>query len=382
MEGPLAPDRLCYSGKSIEICCDGGFETTATVLHATGTTLDVAEVLPAGLGEVLVVFLAEHYRATASIVPTKETCTVAINGGFYPINLRTGPRAITYLQGVWYLRPPDLGIPMQVVNLSVTGLAILPIDGSTPKLRERRMIGFQLAGRVIKSIVELVEIEQYLWRMQFIKLGLSDEEEIAAFVIRSQVNERRRLSAVERQAHSILDPQARIRFPLIEEAHVGNDSITITAGGGTVALPYVTTRPSQKALIENLAGRCRLDDLRDILHYLNTIDLPEYERDLVLVGCSILKASHDGVSLHEILLSTVNLKQKTATTSIGGNILEQPGRPPIASIELPTIIDYEGQKWVMQTRSILTALFMQEVEPNHGSSSMFLPTKTDPFSFA
>jgi hypothetical protein len=382
MEGPLAPSILCYPGKEVEIYSNAGFETTATVLRANGSSIEVIEALPNTADEIFVVFLAEHYRATAATIANDKAHNIQIDDGFYPINLRAGARAIVDLSGTWYLRPPALGVPMQIVNLSVSGLAVLPVDGQIPKLRERRMIAFQLGGRMIKAVVELVEIEERLWRLQFIKLGLSDEEEIAGFVIRSQLNERHRLATAETQVYSTLDPHARIRFPLIEEADVANGSISLTAGNITVNLPCISTILSNHALIEKLVGQCRIGDLRDIRHYINNIGFPEYERDLILVGCSILKASHDGVSLSEILVSAVNPKQKTAITSVSNNILERTLTPPPLPQELPTTIDHDGHRWIMQIRSSFTALFTLQEEQKRNSTGTSLPSKTDPIAFA
>ena len=265
MDEPSSIARLCYPGKVVELR-HGDESLLAHVASIDSSALRLSENLPSfGACEVAVVFLGERYLGHARLVTDGDGISVlVVHDGLRTINVRSAPRVAVDLAGTYYLRPPTLGVPMRVVDISVSGLAILPVTGHDPAIDEHRMCSFGLGDREIKAVVRFVEITEELWRARFVKLGLSDEEAIASLVLSLQVHQRQRLSPLEIQTVSSLDVEDRLRYPLVEDIRVGESEIIFVANGSEVAVARSMQEPLVPAEITALVGWLRCGDLRDL----------------------------------------------------------------------------------------------------------------------
>ncbi|MGC9156427.1 MAG: PilZ domain-containing protein, partial [Ferrimicrobium sp.] len=295
MEGSVALGALGYRGKTVEL---GWADSSVTrvIRHQVGPSIWVDGPLPEGPCEIRIAFLAEAYhgagvihreasnlgalgvrgvrgverredRASGNAVGADDErdfedggafegdWVVTVDGGLSLANERSAPRVPVELLGTYYLRPPSLGVPMRVIDVSVSGLALSPVAGESPEIAERRMISFSLEGREIKTVIEVVAIEADVWRGRFLRLRASDEEAIAGFVLARQVADRQALSLAEIRAVSTLDAVGRRGAPLLERVELEANTLTIVAGAHEVILPVVPRLLEQGDRCSWLAGR-------------------------------------------------------------------------------------------------------------------------------
>jgi hypothetical protein len=300
------PGSLCYPGKRIELHHDGKV-VEAAVDWVDGQRVGIGKRVPSyGPCELMLVFFGERFIANGIMMPAVAGTEVVVEADFVPINIRSAPRVNVSLAGTYYLRPPSVGIPMEIVDLSVSGVAISPILNEDPSPGQRRMISFGLNDREIKTVIELVAIEADRWRARFLKLALSDEDAIAGFVMGRQVHRRNALSALEVRTSSSLDLETRLEFPLIESIDWTLNACTLGAGSvsGTVIVP--SSPDAEREHITSLVGVARLGDPRDFAHLLRRVTLDVVACDSVMAAYLVVCARYRGISVAELLVSWVH----------------------------------------------------------------------------
>ncbi len=312
-------DRLCYPGKAVEIRVSG-ISVSTVAFSVADATLVVTEACAEGACEIRLTFFSEPYVATGSIHSLDRGCEVVVDGGFVPLNDRSAPRVVVDLNGTYYLRPPMVGVPMEIVDLSVSGLAFLPMLDLTPKLFERRMISFALEGREIRTVIELVGVEPQVLRGRFLRLSVSDEEAIAGFVMARQVAERHKLSMLEVRTPSALDVVARRRYPLIEGVVVHEHALELSARGIQVEmqLPPSTAvnRQMLASALGSMVGEIRCGDLNDSFHCLSRTGFGDEPVDVAALGCLLLHSRLYECSPSELL-------HRTLGTAFGGAVISE-----------------------------------------------------------
>ena len=358
MGDSFALDRLCYPGKAVEIRVSG--ITLSTVASSvTDATLGVADACDEGACEVRLTFLSEPYVATGAIRSFDRGCEVVIDGGFTPLNDRSAPRVMVNLNGTYYLRPPMVGVPMEIVDLSVSGLALLPMHDLAPRLFERRMISFSLEGRKIRTVIELVGVEPQLLRGRFLRLSVSDEEAIAGYVMARQVAERQGLSMLEVRTPSALDVAARRRYPLVEGVVVHEHALELSARGNQIEmqLPPSTAvnRQMLASALGSMVGEIRCGDLNDNFHYLSRIGSGDEPVDFAALGCLLLHSRLYECSPSELL-------RKALGTAFGGAVIPELKRGTdvlgYAAGE-SEFRDDSGHGWRLFRRSLGVGLYFQ-----------------------
>ncbi|WP_298344865.1 hypothetical protein [Ferrimicrobium sp.] len=312
---PRTPGQLCYPGKRIELHFDGQIVVTA-VIRVDGQRLGVGErVLSVGPCQVMVVFFGERFLATGVVIPAIVGSEVVIESGFVPMNARSAPRVNVVLAGTYYTRPPSVGIPMQVLDLSVTGVAIEPIPKQHPLLSQRQMISFHLGDREIKTVIEFVAVEVSLWRARFLKLALSDEDAIAMFVMSRQVDRRKSLSDLEIRTSSSLDLETRLEFPLIESISWSHEACTLRTGSSSATVMVPPSPQTDRDRIVSLVGTARVGDPRDFAHLLGLVTMDIRVIDSVMVAYLVLSARYKGISVVELLLSYAQGREDLSVTT-------------------------------------------------------------------
>ena len=354
-------DRLCYPGKTVEIRVSG-MSVSTVASSVADATLVVTEACAEGACEVRLTFLSEPYVATGDIHSFDRGCEVVIDGGFVPLNDRSAPRVVVDLNGTYYLRPPMVGVPMEVVDLSVSGLAFLPMLDLAPKLVERRMISFVLEGREVRTVIELVGVEPQVLRGRFLRLSVSDEEAIAGYVMARQVAERHGLSMLEVRTPSALDIAARRRYPLLEGVVVHEHALELSARGIQVEmqLPPSTAvnRQMLASVLGSMVGEIRCGDLNDNFHYLSRIGFGDEPVDVAALGCLVLHSRLYECSPSELLHRTLGAAFGGAVISElkrGGDVL---GYAAGAS----EFRDDSGHEWRLFRRSLGVGLYFRTSE--------------------
>jgi hypothetical protein len=309
---------LCYPGKRIELHQDATFEVT-TVTQVDGNRVGVCErACSFGPCEAMVVFFGERFVASAYLIPAVRGAEVVIETGFVPINARSAPRVEVSLAGTYYLHPPSVGIPMEIRDLSVSGVAISVIPDQHPSPGQRRMISFRLVDRDIKAVIELVAVEADLWRARFCKLALSDEDAIARLVMSSQLERRHKLSDLEIRTSSSLDLETRLEFPLIESISWKDDACTLEVGSLSATVMVPAAAHAERHRIDSLIGVARVGDPRDFAHLLGLTTSDVIVRDSVLTPYLVLCARHRNMSVAEVLMSWVKGIQEPLTQTMAG----------------------------------------------------------------
>jgi len=294
------PVRLCYPGKAIEID-SGTVMVTSAVSALDNDHIWIRDQVPSGPCSCFVVFLGERFRVDATAISSISGSALLLDSGFEALNARSAPRIAVAMVGTYYLRPPTLGVPVQIVDLSITGLAMLPVEGEVASVGQRRMMAFEIDGRLVKTVVEFVSIDAHLWRARFIKLALSDEDAIARLVMDRQVDRRRALSDLEIRTPSTLDAAARWRYPLVEEVSVERGQVRLTVRGVTVVLEAPAPLDEDRGKLGALVGELRLGDLRDVSHYLSSLQLRESSVDVLMLACMVINTQLWGESLAEMI---------------------------------------------------------------------------------
>jgi hypothetical protein len=305
----FSPVQLCYPGKRIELRRDEAV-VGSMVVAIHGEQILVEGSLAEGECEVMVVFFAERYCAKGTVVRSVgRVCDggepvasfVVVEEGFALVNARSALRVAATLTGTYYLRPPALGVPCEVVDISVAGVALDPIAGESVDVGSRKMVSFDLKGREIRTVIEVVAVEPQRWRARFLKLGLSDEDAIASFIMATQVAKRQSLSSVEIRTSSSLDAVARLRYPVLEAARVATSTLTLSAGGQNVSLALPDSLKTRPLFLEGLVGVVRFGDFADICHFLTQSALDVDEVDVVAIGCAMLSAQLEGCSVETMV---------------------------------------------------------------------------------
>lgn len=339
------PVRLCYRGKRIELRFDEAVVTT-TVTRVDGQHLGIgARLLSDGPCDVMVVFFGERFIASGRVMPAIVGSEVVIESGFVPMNARSAPRVSPTLAGTYYIRPPSVGIPMQVLDLSVTGVAIEPISQQLPSPGQRQMISFHLDGREIKTVIEFVAIEDSLWRARFLKLALSDEDAIAKFVMTHQLDRRKSLSDLEIRAPSSLDLETRLEFPLIESISWSRNACTLRTGSISATVMVPPSLPAARDRIASLVGVARVGDPRDFAHLVGLVTSDTVALDSMMAPYLVLGARCRGVNVTELLLSYVEGGEEVVAPSIRPLSPELspysvPAHPPFADSNASTLMGY------------------------------------------
>ena len=364
MEESYPAGRLCYPGKAVELRF-GREHLPAHVAAVDESGVRLSErVTGVGGCEVVIIFLGEHYQGRGSVITGDDGASVVlIEEGFRSTNARSAPRVAVDLAGAYYLRPPTLGVPMRVVDISVSGLVIEPVAGQRPMVDEHRMCGFGVEGREIKAIIEFVEITDELWRARFVKLGLSDEEAIASFVLSRQLSQRRQLSPLEVRTLSSLDVEDRLRYPLVERIDVGATEVTFVAYGGAVVISRAASEPLEPFELTGLVGWLRCGDLRDLNHALGFRGLGENSVDLVLTGCLALAALLAEVPIAELLARLIDIDISEGSKNLPV--------PPYLSMETldpkelsagTELVESSGRCWVQRAYAAGVALYLPDEE--------------------
>ena len=311
MDDSLSLDQLCYPGKAVEIR-SAGVTLGLVVTAVADSTLVVAGGCPGeGVCEVRVTFMSEPYIATGEVRHLDHGFEVVVDDGFSHLNDRSAPRVSVDLNGTYYLRPPTAGVPIEIVDLSVSGLAILPTAVVAPQPFERRMISFVLEGRQIKTVVELVGVEPRVLRGRFMKLSVSDEEAIAGYVMARQVAERHALSLLEVRTPSALDVLARRRYPLLDGVFIHEHAIELSARGieAQLQLPSpLTERDRLATALASVVGAIRLGDINDVFHYLSRSGFDVEVVDLAALGFLVLHARLYEFDLAELVASILGVR--------------------------------------------------------------------------
>lgn len=339
------PGRLCYRGKRVELRFDEAVVTT-TVTRVDGQRLGIdVRLLSDGPCDVMVVFFGERFIASGRVMPAVVGSEVVIESGFVPMNARSAPRVSLTLAGTYYTRPPSVGIPMQVLDLSVTGVAIEPISQQLPAPAQRQMISFHLDGREIKTVIEFVAIEDSLWRARFLKLALSDEDAIAKFVMTHQVDRRKSLSDLEFRTPSSLDLETRLDFPLIESISWSSNSCTLRTGSISATVMAPPSLLAARDRIASLIGVARVGDPRDLAHLVELVTSDRVALDSTMAPYLVLGARCQGVNVTELLLSYVEGGEEVVAPSIRPLFLELsphsvPAHPPFTDSNASTLMGY------------------------------------------
>lgn len=351
MEGSVALGAVGYRGKVVELGW-GDSPVARVIRHQKGQSIWVDGPLPEGPCEVRIAFLSEAYhgvgvihrevaglgdsgmsggrgfdghnealdkivgacddRDLADSGALEGDWIVTVDGVLSLTNERFAPRVPVDLPGVYYLRPPSLGVPMRVIDVSVLGLALSPVAGESPEIADRRMISFSLEGREIKTVIEVVAVEVDVWRGRFLRLSASDEETLAGFVLARQVAERQALSLMEIRAVSTLDVVGRRGAPLLERVQLEANTLTIAAGDHEVTLPITPRLLDQRDRCRWLVGRVRLGDLRDLSHFLDWAGFDDPLAEMIMAGAVLLTARLRSCSIGELLRSLVSICDKTS----------------------------------------------------------------------
>jgi hypothetical protein len=297
------PASLCYAGKRIELRQDAEIVVTA-VTQVNGNRVGVGERVGSfGPCEVMVVFFGERFMAKGTLIPAVAGSEVVIETDFVPTNVRSAPRVDVSLIGTYYLRPPSVGIPMEILDLSISGVAISPMPDLRPSPRQRQMISFHLGDREIKAVIEMVTTEADRWRARFCKLALSDEDAIARFVMSRQLERRSVLSALEIRTPSSLDLQTRLEFPLIESISWTEDTCTLWAGSVSATVMVPPSARVERDRIGSLVGLARIGDPRDFAHLVKLMTSDVVVRDSVMTPYLVTCARHKGTSVTEVLVT-------------------------------------------------------------------------------
>lgn|GEM_PF-3695637 len=322
LDDPVAPDRLCYPGKLVElkelpppgIDDDrwAGRSMSTRVDFVDGMSIEVVDRVPRMSCEIAVVCFGERFLARGEVVPSVSGSRVHLDREFRPVNVRSAPRIPVDLGGTYLLRPPHLGVPLRIVDIATTGLAIVPIRGQQPRIGDRRMIAFDINGREVKSVIEFVSLDPNLWRARFLKLALSDEDAIARLVIDRQVQRRHRLSTLEVSTPSSLDVETRFEYPLVDSIEWTDATCTLAAGTTSVTLgvPWVDERYRTQAA--SLVGLLRIGDPRDCAHVLRRLFVDDRARDSLLAPYLLLSARVKGISVQELIASYMTMALQTS----------------------------------------------------------------------
>jgi hypothetical protein len=285
-----------------------------------GMSIEVVDRVPSTFCEIAVVFFGERFLASAEVATSVSGSRVHLDTEFRPVNVRSAPRISVDLGGTYLLRPPHIGVPLRIVDIATTGVALVPIGGQQPRVGERRMITFDVNGREVKSVIELVSVDPNLWRARFLKLALSDEDAIARLVIDRQVHRRRRLSSLEVSTPSSLDLETRFEYPLVDSIEWTEATCTLTAGTTSVTLevPWVDER--QRAQAASLVGLLRIGDPRDCAHMLRRLFVDDRARDSLLAPYLLLSARVKGVSVKELIASYMAMVLQTRCSPEGSSL--------------------------------------------------------------
>lgn len=377
MGDSLPLDRVCYPGKAVEIRVTA-LSVGTIVSSVDDATLAVADACAEGACEVRLTFLSEPYVASGGIRSFDRGCEVVIDGGFVPLNDRSAPRVMVNLNGTYYLRPPMVGVPMEIVDLSVSGLALLPMHDLAPRLSERRMISFSLEGREIRTVFELIASQPQLLRGRFLRLSVSDEEAIAGYVMARQIAERQGLSMLEVRTPSALDVAARRRYPLLEGVVVHEHALELSARGIQVQMQLpmsiAANRQMLASALGSVVGKIRCGDLNDTFHYLSCIGLGDEPVDLAALGCLLLHSRLYECSPSELVIKALGTAFGEAV--IGG--LKRGTDVLGYAAGESEFRDDSGHEWRLFRRSLGVGLYLQTSEEQSSNDRWGTGATSDP----
>jgi len=292
---------LCYEGKRVQLVHG------AEVLVAESRGVDGEGALLLGslgaLGPAVlrVRFLGERLLAHG-VLEQGVAASVCFRPSEAPrlANERGVPRVRVCASGTLYLRPPALGVPIEVIDLSIAGMAMRPTDAVVPGVGQRMMVALTLGDRQIKSVIEFVGLDADRWRGRFLLLGLSDEAAIASYVLRAQIRQRRLMPASEPELASSLDVGERLQYPLVEEIRFDNDSLTLVSERDHEQVPCPSVPPEARARLLDLARCLRLGDPADLFWLLDWLEVPEGVADSMLLAYWVLAARVAGMEASEV----------------------------------------------------------------------------------
>jgi hypothetical protein len=289
-QAPLAA-IACYRGKRLQLMRGVGvLVVQSRGAEASGAVL-IDRVPLRGSVVLRVRFLGERFVAKCQVRGgNADTSQLILEEQLRPSNERAFPRVSVRAQGVLYLKPPALGVPIEILDLSVAGVALRPAEATMPGVGDRRMVAIDLRGRVIKSVIEFVGCDHERWRGRFLHLGLSDEAAIASYVLSEQIRERGSLTTTEAQLSSSLDPGERVRFPLLEGLHIQGEMVMLRSRNDEERVPCPPLAEGLRRKLEALAGRVRLSEAADMYWLLEGMGVPEPAADSVLLAYWVLTA--------------------------------------------------------------------------------------------
>jgi len=166
-------------------------------------------------------------------------------------NARHGPRAPLRAPGTYFLRGLAVGVPMTVLDVSVTGIAVVPIPEVVDPPGTVRAVAVEVGGRLVRAAAELVERDEDRWRLRFVRLAPGDEAVIARWVFARQVLDRAVLGNAA-DATASLDASAQRAHPAVELS-LGPGGLAARIVGCTearIAVALPTPSPEDASVFE------------------------------------------------------------------------------------------------------------------------------------
>ncbi len=334
----MRPEDLIYTGKRVLLWPS---RDEATALSVAGTRLLLGSARPLSGTQLMVNFLGQRYRAAATVDRVDhETWSAEVEESFEEFNLRGNPRVKVSIPATYYLRPPTHGVPVQVVDLSLGGLAISPPHGY-PSLGETTLISFQVGSRMVKLLAEVVACEASCWRMRVTRITSGDEDAIAAWLLALQVGGRRLLPPIELDRQSTMDLESRLRFPLITKAILDGKRFTFGTGSQEISFATDHLRKDELEKLRALAVNLRLASPADANHLLRAGGVGPKARDRFIASYIALAASASGTSQAGVIASGLDLPL-AVTPSHAPSDRDAAGGRPGYRLQGGLVIDPEG----------------------------------------
>lgn len=234
----LLPAKLvCWPGKLVRLE-PAGVEVVVAALNESTVTFDAADDCdPASVVAVSARCVAARAWLGASVVRSDGERLRGRLEGARPWNLREGPRAALRSRGTYYLHGFALGVPMVTVDVSVGGVAIESPDGVRDAPGTVRAVSFDVGGRLVRAVAEVVDVGERVWRLRFVHLAPGDEAAVTRWVFARQVSDRAALGssvsledgldASAQLAHPRLGIERTGRSVSVGVGHAGSDRVTV-----------------------------------------------------------------------------------------------------------------------------------------------------------
>ncbi|ACU54850.1 type IV pilus assembly PilZ [Acidimicrobium ferrooxidans DSM 10331] len=208
----LPANLVCWPGKVVRLE-PVGIEVTVAALAGPTVEFDGADGCdPASVMAISARCVAARAWLGASLVRAEHGRLRGRVEAARPWNLREGPRAVLRSRGTYYLHGFTLGVPMVTVDVSVGGVAIEAPDGVRDAPGTVRAVSFDVSGRLVRAVAEVVGVGDEVWRLRFVHLSPGDEAAVARWVFARQVSDRAALGPSARLDDG-LDASAQLLHP-------------------------------------------------------------------------------------------------------------------------------------------------------------------------